>query len=182
MQESAKKEVFIRPYEESDFEDFLILQQESPFMHLMEQDLVRQSVRKTLDERNYECHSVFEKDTMQYCGNIELHLDTDEPYPELGITLLSKQQNRGIGSSALRNFCNECLFPRGIKALLIRIEPGNSRSKHLFEKLGAKSIGKSLLPVMTKLFQQLGKPLPDPEEAGVDTFLLELPIKDENGS
>ena len=174
MFESEK--LIIRPYNENDFEYFLQLQFEDPVMQSFGKDIIRSSTYKVLEESTCERFSIFEKNTKQYCGNIEFHKDSSEEYPEIGITLLTEKQNMGIGTEAVRLFCNGIYLERGVNVVLVRVEQENVRSKHLFEKLGADSIGKRTLPIFEKLYKEMGKSTPDESEIGADTYYLRLPI------
>ena len=173
------KRLMIRPYDKKDFEDFLQLQFEDPVMQSFGKDVIRSSTHKVLEKSLCERFSIVEKITDQYCGNIEFHQDVTEEYPEIGITLLVEKQNKGIGTEAVKLFCNGVCSERGIDVILVRIEQENVRSKHLFEKLGAKCVGNRILPIFEKLYREMGKPTPDnSEEIGATTYYLSLPILD----
>lgn len=170
--------LIIRRYNEDDFEDFVRLQKEDPILRSFDEDIIRNSTRKVLEESSCERYSIFEKTSMQYCGNIEFHQDAAEEYPEIGITLLEEKQNQGIGTEALVSFCNDCVNVRGISTILIRIEQENVRSRHLFEKLGAECIGNKTLPIFEKIYREMGKSVPsNSDEIGAATYYLKLPIR-----
>ena len=139
--------LIIRRYNGDDFEGFVRLQKEDPILRSFDEDIIRSSTRKVLEESSCERYSIFEKASMQYCGNIEFNQDASEEYPEIGITLLEEKQNQGIGTEAIVSFCNNCFNVRRTSIIIVRIEQENIRSKHLFEKLGAECIGNRTLPI-----------------------------------
>ena len=169
--------LIIRPYNEEDFESFLCLQNENPIFNSFDKDIIRLCARKAFEISSCERFSIFEKATGQYCGNIEYHKEKDEEYPEIGISLLSDKQNKGIGTEAVICFCNDCFCSEGVDTVLIRIEHNNLRSKHLFEKLGAVYIGNKTIPIFEKLYKEMDRSIPDNSQLGADTYYLKLPIK-----
>jgi len=67
-------------------------------------------------------------------GKLELQHKDDE---EFGIYILKKFQNKGLGKNIIKEFFKWLRNERNIKELVIRIDPENKRSQHIFTQLGA---------------------------------------------
>ena len=167
--------LFIRPYSEEDFEVFIGLMKEDPILGKFDEAILRSSAHDTANSRADDEYSIIEKVSGDYCGYISLMNSAENEYPEVGITLLESKQNRGIGSEALRLFFEYCRDKLKIDTLLVRIDPENARSIHVFEKLGAEFIGKKNLPIIEKLYKEMGECPPDDLDAsGANTYYLKL--------
>ena len=113
-------------------------------------EMIRNVFKESLaDSSQTENYSIFIRENMTYCGNIELQKYSDEY--SLGIKISDNYQHRGIGTIAVKLFCKYCFEKRGINSLVIRIDPENKNSIRLFEKLGAVYMCKQLTPEFEKL-------------------------------
>lgn len=104
---------------------------------------------------------------------------TDEKIPELGIDLLGEYQNQGYGPEAIAAFANWYGKSRHISEIKVRITAVNTRSAHVFQKLGAKYIQEN--PSFLTAAKSLAEALPEKRKAimrhlCVRESLLKLPI------
>lgn len=123
-------------------------------------------------------HVIFLRDGDQFCGRVNMQ-KTDEEIPELGIDLLGEYQNQGYGPEAIAAFANWYGKSRHISEIKVRITAANTRSAHVFQKLGAEYIQDD--PSFLKAAENLAKDLPEKREAimgdlRVREYLLKLPI------
>ena len=81
--------------------------------------------------------SIFEKNTDEYIGYICLQVVETEICNELGIAIKEEYQKHGIASEIIPVFLNWINHQYDIQTVVIRVEPDNIHSQHLFEKLGA---------------------------------------------
>ncbi len=171
--------VLVRPFAESDFDAYLALTMDALGIQ-PEQDgsdsLIRNAAYRQYAESDEEHFSVIRASDRVYCGDVSMK-DTAEGC-ELGIVLFRQYQNRGMGTAALRQFCDYCYRERGIRRLLVRIAPDNARSIHVFEKLGAVYLTKKAPPLLLRTYEILGKTIPEDldETAGVLHYELRLPL------
>ena len=126
--------------------------------------MVRSVVKKSMSTDNTEYFSVIEEPDCQYCGCIDLQHHSDDDSYEVGITLLKSSQNRGIGYTALKQFFDYCHSEKGLNQLVAMIEPANTRSIRLFERLGAVQTGKEPLKIVADLYKSSGMVMPDEEK------------------
>ena len=170
-------DIMIKAYSNDDFEDYLLMQLEDKIFENYDNDLIRKTFKETLSETNRtENYSVFLREGMTYCGNIEL-----QKYPDsyaLGIKLSEKYQHRGIGTLAVMIFCQYCFEKRGIIQLVIRIDPDNKNSIRLFEKLGAIYTGKKLTPEFERLISSSKNVFTESEIERIEAYhyILNLPL------
>ena len=170
-------DIIIKAYSNNDFEDYLQMQLEDKIYEYYDKDLIRKTFKETLsDTSRTENYSIFLSEGMTYCGNIEL-----QKYPDsyaLGIKLSEKYQHRGIGTLAVKIFCQYCFEDHGITQLVIRIDPDNKISIRLFEKLGAIYTGKKLTPEFERLISSSKRSFPESEveRLGANHYILNLPI------
>ena len=104
---------------------------------------------------------------------------TGEKIPELGIDLLGEYQNQGYGPEAIAAFANCYGKSRHISEIKVRITAVNTRSAHVFQKLGAEYMQDD--PSFLKAAENLAKGLPEKREAimgdlRMREYLLKLPI------
>ena len=122
---------------------------------------------------------IFLKGTNQFCGRVCMQ-HTDEPVPELGIDILSKYQNHGIGPEAIIAFANTYCIEHHIQQVNVRIRNDNEHSIHVFEKLGVKYDG--FFPyypaeVLETIKRELpGKDISRLEEFTVQSYHFDVPI------
>lgn len=94
-------------------------------------DLYWQSIN---DEKSLYC-SICSKQNGEFFGYCTI--EDLEKYPfELGINLIAKHHSQGIGSEAIAAFMQGFEEIAGPTEFLARIESRNSRSQHMFRKLG----------------------------------------------
>ena len=176
--------VIVRPYRESDFDALVRLTMKSPWFRSFNDEscmsIIRSAVHAEYIESGDEQYSVIRCADDVYCGNISLKKAEDDLY-ELGISLYDTMQNQGIGTQALRQFCSYCYHEKGLRCLLVRIHPENTRSIHVFEKLGAVYKTKKAQQILLNTYAILGKPVPDDldETAGVLHYYLHLPLTEQ---
>ena len=83
---------------------------------------------------------IIDKNTGEFCGNLMLkHLEEDTP--EIGIDLLKRFQNQGIGYQMVKLLMETANRIQPVKYFLVRIYSDNLRSQNLFRKFGAVPIG-----------------------------------------
>ena len=123
-------------------------------------------------------YMIFLRDGDQFCGRVNMQ-KTDEEIPELGIDLLGEYQNQGYGPEAIAAFANWYGASRHISEIKVRIMAANTRSAHVFQKLGAEYIQDD--PSFLGGAESLAKALPEKREAilrdlSVREYLLKLPV------
>lgn len=123
-------------------------------------------------------YMIFLRDGDRFCGRVNMQ-KTDEEIPELGIDLLVEYQNQGYGPEAIAAFANWYGESRHISEIKVLITVVNTRSAHVFQKLGAEYIRDD--PSFLKVAENLAKDLPEKREAimrdlCVREYLLKLPI------
>lgn len=174
---AERLQLTIRPYSNECFDNFLSLQYEiAPSFRKVEDDLVRSTIGSLLRFSDVEYYSVFDSNGV-YCGNIELHLSKGDEFPEIGIAILKERQNLGIGSEAIRQFCDYCYREKHFYKLAARIDPQNARSIHIVEKIGAVAIGRENNPVLEQIISESNSSV-DAEKLGVSvlTYHIQLPL------
>jgi RimJ/RimL family protein N-acetyltransferase len=72
----------------------------------------------------------------EYCGNIMLKYPEAE-HPEIGIDILSKFRNQGIGPRVIKLFARKVYEKRKVEYFIVRAYAYNAHSIHVIEKLGA---------------------------------------------
>lgn len=123
-------------------------------------------------------YMIFLRDGNRFCGRVNMQ-KTDEKIPELGIDLLGEYQNQGYGPEVITAFANWYGKSRHISEIKVRITAANTRSAHVFQKLGAEYVQDD--PSFLKAAENLAKDLPEKREAimgdlCVREYLLKLPI------
>ena len=79
---------------------------------------------------------IFLRDGGQFCGRVNMQ-KIDDAVPELGIDLLKEYQNQDYGPEAIAAFTNWYGESRHISEIKVLITAVNTRSTHVFQKLGA---------------------------------------------
>ena len=82
---------------------------------------------------------IFLWDGDRFCSRVNMQ-KTDEKIPELGIDLLGEYQNHGYGPEVITAFANWYGKSRHISEIKVLITAVNTRSAHVFQKLGAEYI------------------------------------------
>lgn len=136
----------LRPLQESDHDLILSLTREaSMFADVIHDESFWDVYNETCWKETTNPASVnfliFLKEGPTFCGRINLR-GTDTPMPEMGIDLLRQYRNQGIGPEAIRLFSLWVREELGIAEVKVCIDPANEHSIHVFEKLGAKRVGK----------------------------------------
>ena len=176
--EIETKRLYIRKNTENDYQYYKMLYagENNPINKFYKNDpeLLEKSCYNTFVKCKDEVFLVFQKDTDDFCGRLELRdLDDDK---ELGVDFLEEHQNKGFGTESIIAFCNWLHKNRNYSELIIRIDPANERSQHVFKKLGVILLGqKSAFP--TELAEQMRKFDPDWDSYAPYYYKLPLPIK-----
>lgn len=117
------------------------------------------------------------KDSNEFCGEVVLQ-HSSEYRNELGITLLKAHQNKGIGTGSIVGFCNWLNKEKALNEIIVRIDPENKRSQHVFEKLGAEFIcQKSGLSKAMENFLRHSDENIDLDAIGPYFYKLDIPIE-----
>lgn len=129
---------------DSDYPDYEILETENPlykgFIGRGEFSEFMQDLWKDfLSERSFVC-TVRKAGNNEFCGYCEINDVTTEE-PELGIRLLKKVHNQGIGFHSLKLLMTEYARLSGKNYFISKVDPKNYASQRLMEKLGGKPDG-----------------------------------------
>lgn len=121
---------------------------------------------------------IYLRDGDQFCSRVNMQ-KTDEEVPELGIDLLEKYQNQGYGPEAITAFANWYGESRHVSEIKVRIMAVNTRSAHVFQKLGAEYLQED--PSFSAAIKRLAEELPEKQETImrdliVREYILKLPI------
>jgi len=137
------EQLLLRPVKDSDREGFLDLQrQHSPFKKSLE---VKRNCDLIWDEhRTSEAITLTIEFEEQYVGYCSVNSSSRMPW-EISIELRSEWTKQGIGRLAISAMLNAVKTRLGVDVFRIRIEPTNTASQNLFEKLGAVPHGISEL-------------------------------------
>lgn len=101
---------------------------------------------------------IIDKLEQEYVGEVTL-MKIDTETPELGIQLLRKYQEQGIGTRVMNLFIDKLKSVLQIEFFVIRIISDNYVSQKMFEKMGAIKIGeegKEYAEMMRKIMQDFG--------------------------
>lgn len=129
---------------DTDYPDYEILQMENPTvkytMGVLDFSEFMQNLWKDfLSESCFMC-TVRKSSDNEFCGYCEINDVTTEE-PELGIRLLKKVNNQGIGFHSLKLLMNEYAKLSGREYFISKVDPKNYASQRLMEKLGGKPDG-----------------------------------------
>ena len=135
----VSEQLLLRPVKDSDREGFLDLQRQySPFKKSLE---IKRNCDLVWNE-----HSMCEAITLsiefeeQYIGYCSVNPTSKTPW-EISIELRPERTKQGIGRLAISAMLDAVKTRLGVDVFRIRIEPTNTASQKLFEKLGAVSHG-----------------------------------------
>ena len=84
----------------------------------------------------------------------------DAEMPEIGIQLLKKYHNQGIGTRVVNLFVNQLKSIMQAEFFTVRIRSDNYISQRMFEKMGAIKVGeegKGYTELMRELMQNMGR-------------------------
>lgn len=121
---------------------------------------------------------IFLRDGDRFCGRVNMQ-KIDEEVPELGIDLLEEYQNQGYGPEVITAFANWYGENHHMSEIKVRIMAVNTRSAHVFQKLGAEYLQED--PSFSATIKSLAETLPERRETimrdlSVREYILKLPI------
>lgn len=102
---------------------------------------------------------IIDKLTQEYVGEVVL-MKLDAEMPEIGIQLLKKYHNQGIGTRVVNLFVNQLKSIMQAEFFTVRIRSDNYISQRMFEKMGAIKVGeegKGYTELMRELMQNMGR-------------------------
>ena len=116
----------------NDFENVgrFIGDRKEPFTEEQELEWVHEKVR---DDGPY--FSMIEKKTGDFIGNIEF-MDIHDDTGELGIAITVSKQDKGFGKEAIRAMTGYGSNVLGLKRMVLKAYPDNSRAIHVYEECG----------------------------------------------
>jgi RimJ/RimL family protein N-acetyltransferase len=119
------------------------------------------------------------KGTNEFVGKICMQ-QTELNLPEIGISILDKFQNMGLGTQSVIAFCNWYSAENKCYEVRVRIREENTHSASLFEKIGAEKM-RSVSLIPESLRNVIIERLPEAELAGlfqknIRDYRLRLPI------
>ena len=88
--------------------------------------------------RGYGFYALEEKATGRYVGRCGLWMPLEWPEPEIGWTLMTHAEGKGLAHEAAIAVRDHAYRVRGWGPLISLIDPDNTRSKRLAERLGAR--------------------------------------------
>ena len=129
---------------DSDYQDYEILEIENPLYKIFIgkidfSEIMKNLWKDLLSERSFVC-TVRKASNNEFCGYCEINNVRAEE-PELGIRLLKKVHNQGIGFHSLMLLMTEYSRLSGKKYFISKVDPENYASQRLMEKLGGKPDG-----------------------------------------
>lgn len=126
---------------DTDYQDYEILETENPFNKccFSFSEFMQEVWKDFLSERIFVC-TVRKAINNEFCGYCQIKDITTEA-PELGIELLKKVHNQGIGFHSLKLLMTKYVRLSEKKYFISRVEPQNYVSQRLMEKLGGKPDG-----------------------------------------
>lgn len=126
---------------------------------LSNDEFMRKSWEDVLLDTNRLQLKIIYKITQEYIGEVSLrNLDSDRP--EIGIQLLRKYHNQGIGTQVMQLFIARLKEVVQINCFSVRIFSNNYISQRLFEKIGAVQVGtegKEYSELMAKIMNEMGR-------------------------
>ena len=153
----SNDDVLILPYSEDDLDNYIQTEMEEySFADTNPNDLKQTGREVFAKAANTEYFSIFLCPGKIYCGKIELQHRESLPAPGIGIQILKRFRNQGIGTTAIKKFCYEIHESRGIDNLCVMIERTNTASIHLFEKLGARYEGMKVALALDEVLRKAG--------------------------
>ena len=136
--------VILTRISDTDYPDYEILEIENPLYKIFIgkidfSEIMKNLWKDLLSERSFVC-TVRKASNNEFCGYCEINNVRAEE-PELGIRLLKKVHNQGIGFHSLKLLMTEYAKLSGKEYFISRVEPQNYTSQRLMEKLGGKPDG-----------------------------------------
>ena len=176
------KRLYLRPMADDDFELMSLIWMDWVPVPLRDNQKACEELFcglwETTQDPTVLSYMIFLRDDNRFCGRVNMQ-KTDENVPELGIDLLAAYQNQGYGPEAIAAFANWYGKSRHISEIKVRITAANTRSAHVFQKLGAEYIQEN--PSFLTAAKSLAEALLEKQEAimrnlSVGEYLLKLPI------
>ena len=129
---------------DSDYQDYEILEIENPLYKIFIgkidfSEIMKNLWKDLLSERSFVC-TVRKASNNEFCGYCQVNNVRAEE-PELGIRLLKKVHNQGIGFHSLKLLMTEYARLSGKEYFISKVDPQNYASQRLMEKLGGKPDG-----------------------------------------
>lgn len=136
---AVAERLILRRVEQADREHYLALQQHYFVAKSMlgDEAFCDKVWKKHIDEKVLLLVAEQNGEYIGYCGI----KDTTQELWEIMIELFPQWTNRGIGYSTIRAMLDELKRRLGVTSYRVRIEPSNTASQRLFEKLGAAPNG-----------------------------------------
>ena len=133
-------EYSLLPISDEDRENYIELHrqlngEQTLFLNPYCKDMMWEQVLKGNDK----VFSIFNCDG-EYCGSTQIQRPESD-IPEIGIDLLENKRNKGIAPKVVVMLAKRAYQDKPVEYYLIRISSRNPHSKHVFEKLGAVTIG-----------------------------------------
>lgn len=127
--------MILRDVEDADRDGFLSIQQEYSLMKsMLSEEVYRDMIwREHCEDRAMNMSIVKEGTYIGYCG---IKNTAQEPW-EIAIEIHPDWTKKGIGPVAISAMLDEIKARLGITEFRVRIDPGNSASQKMFERLGA---------------------------------------------
>lgn len=87
-------------------------------------------------EKKAPVFSMIEKANGQFIGNIELMMEQGDDEAELGIAITAAKQDKGFGTEAIPALLTFGFSRLGLKRIVLRVFPENTRAIRVYEKCG----------------------------------------------
>ena len=129
---------------DSDYQDYEILEMENPLYKMFVNrgdfpEFMQDLWNAFTNERSFMC-TIRKASNNEFCGYCEIN-DVRTEEPELGIRLLKKVHNQGIGFHSLKLLMTKYAQLSGKNYFISKVDPQNYASQRLMEKLGGKPDG-----------------------------------------
>lgn len=136
--------VILTRISDTDYPDYEMLEIENPLYKIFIgkidfSEIMKNLWKDLLSERSFVC-TVRKASNNEFCGYCEINNVRAEEL-ELGIRLLKKVHNQGIGFHSLKLLMTEYARLSGKEYFISKVDPQNFASQRLMEKLGGKPDG-----------------------------------------
>ena len=156
------------------YDTYIKLMGKAPEVDLNEDSCADVDLNTNAHTPQDEIHALRLHDDDAFIGWITLQQD-DKGRPDIGVSLIPSQQNKGFGPDAVRLFVNRLHEDYGLEKVYLRIKEGNLQSQRAAEKLGAVKFDSVPDPTIMALLEEL--PNQNWHEPGkVYCYYLELPV------
>ena len=129
-----------------------------------------------------ETHAIRLLDDEHFIGWITLQKN-EENKPDIGISLIVEQQNKGFGPEAVMLFANRLHDVYGLKEVFVRISDKNVQSQRAFAKVGAvfdRALPDGRFTALTKVYEDTSDSFQLPEGVALPMlyhYHIPLPIE-----